>query len=205
MVKGITKEEFDKLQPRCGCLCNKLITWKEHYKYNGVPKFIKGHYLPFIQKGNPSFFKGKKHSIESRLKSSESHKRCCGQKNSFYGRKHTNITKQKMSEKAKQRTSEENPAWIDGRSFLPYCEKFNEPLKEAVRERDSRICQLCSSKEINRKNSVHHIHYDKENCYPDLITLCISCNSKVNKNRDFWEELFTFMLWIRGMLYWKPL
>ncbi len=191
----ITKEEFDKLQPRCNCLCNELLVWKEHYKYNGIPNFIKWHYLPFIQKGNPSFFKGKKHSVESHNKLSKSHEgQQCRIENPFYGKKHTNTTKLKMSEKAKQRTSEENPAWIDGRSFLPYCWKFNGALKEAVRNRDNYICQLCNKKEKDEKHSIHHIHYDKENCYPDLITLCRSCNSKVNKNRDFWEELFTFML-----------
>jgi hypothetical protein len=41
-----------------------------------------------------------------------------------------------------------------------------------------------------RRFPVHHIHYDKKNCDPDLITLCASCNSKVNFDRDYWENFF---------------
>lgn len=42
MVK-ITKEEFDKLQPRCNCSCNKEIPWSNNFKYRGIPQFINGH------------------------------------------------------------------------------------------------------------------------------------------------------------------
>lgn len=95
--------------------------------------------------------------------------------------------------------------YIDGRSYLPYCKKFNNEFKEAVRVRDSRICQLCGKTQEENKErlSAHHIHYDKTNCYPDCIALCRICNSVVNFNRDFYEELFTFKLWIRNLLYWN--
>ena len=37
----------------------------------------------------------------------------------------------------------------------------------------------------------NHINYDKQNCNPkNLITLCHSCNSKVNKNRKYWTNYF---------------
>lgn len=39
----ITKEEFNKLQPRCSCYDHELIPWKEHYRYTGIPKCLKGH------------------------------------------------------------------------------------------------------------------------------------------------------------------
>jgi hypothetical protein len=101
---------------------------------------------------------------------------------------------------------ENHPSWIDGRSFEPYCTKFNERLKERVRERDGRVCQLCglSEKENGKKLDVHHIHYDKENCYPDLIGLCSKCNLTVNKRsmRSSYEQTFMNKLNERELLFW---
>lgn len=128
--------------------------------------------------------KGIKHTDESKRKISEAGK----------GKKHTEETKRKMSGK-------NNPRWKGGISFLPYCDRFNDRLKEHIRERDGRICQRCSKneEENDKRLTVHHIHYDKENCYPDLIALCVSCNSTVNQNRDYWEQHFMEMLGSRGL------
>lgn len=117
------------------------------------------------------------------------------------GRQFTEGTKIKMS-KAKDGMffGDENPNWNGGSSFEPYCIKFNNKLRERIRERDNRICQLCGVGENGRRHSVHHVHYDKENCYPDLITLCTSCNSKVNGNRDYYEKLLMKNLEERGLL-----
>jgi len=91
--------------------------------------------------------------------------------------------------------------WKGGISYLPYCERFNEKLKESIRERDNRICQECGKTELEngKKLTCHHIHYKKEDCDPDLISLCISCNSKVNFNRNYWEEHFMVLLINRGL------
>ena len=101
---------------------------------------------------------------------------------------------------------ENHPSWIDGRSFIPYCNKFNERLKEMVRTRDNRTCQLCSltEKENGKKLDVHHIHYDKQNCYPDLIALCCKCNLIVNKRvlRGYYEQTFMNNLNDRVLLFW---
>lgn len=69
-------------------------------------------------------------------------------------------------------------------------------IKNKIRDRDNHVCQLCgrTEKENKKKLDVHHIHYDKENCEPDLITLCRFCNSKVNTNRDYYENLFIIKL-----------
>lgn len=95
---------------------------------------------------------------------------------------------------------ENSPLWKGGLSFDPYCPKFNESLKEIIRERDNRTCQLCNTKENGKKLCVHHIHYDKENCAPDLISLCTRCSTKVNFNRDYYETLFIGKLKSRGLL-----
>jgi len=103
----------------------------------------------------------------------------------------------------KTRTGNKNSNWNDGSSFKPYCPKFNERLKERIRERDNRTCQLCGEEENIKKLDCHHIHYDRENCYPDLISLCHICNSKVNGNRKYYEELFMNKLNENGLLLWS--
>ena len=102
----------------------------------------------------------------------------------------------------KYHTKENNTSWQGGISFKPYCYKFNNELKIQIRNRDNNICQLCgkTKEQNNQELTVHHIHYDKENCNPDLITVCHSCNTKVNYNRDYWEEYFMRQLAYRGLV-----
>jgi len=61
---------------------------------------------------------------------------------------------------------------------------------------------LCGKEQIKCKHSIHHVHYDKENCYPDLITLCCADHGKVNFNRKYYESLFMNQLNKRGLLFW---
>lgn len=92
---------------------------------------------------------------------------------------------------------ENNPNWHGGTSKLPYPFEFNENLVNYIRERDNNTCQLCGKlqEEEYRKLSVHHINHDKDDLFElNLITLCSSCNSKVNFNIDLWEDYFTFKL-----------
>ncbi len=100
------------------------------------------------------------------------------------------------------RTGKASGNWRGGTSFEPYCSRFNKQLKERIRERDGHICQLChrTRSENKKKLAVHHIHYDKENCHPDLITLCAECSTKVNFNREYFEGLFMKNLESRGIL-----
>ena len=88
------------------------------------------------------------------------------------------------------KNGEQHPLWNNGSSFEPYCQKFNARLKERIRDRDNRTCQLCGEKENGSKLAVHHIHYDKPNCEPDLISLCRKCHGKIIFNKDYYEELF---------------
>ncbi len=83
-----------------------------------------------------------------------------------------------------------------------YCPLFNNEIRDAVRNRDDFTCQYCGKKQFNRKLSVHHVHYDKKNCFPDLTTLCVSCNTKANSDRDYWESFFMNKLNERNLLLW---
>ena len=95
--------------------------------------------------------------------------------------------------------------WKGGISGGKYCYKFNNKFREAVRERDDYTCQLCGcgQKLNNDRLSVHHVHYDKENCHPDVVALCYSCHGKVNSNRDYWEKYFENQLIDRGLYCWS--
>lgn len=95
---------------------------------------------------------------------------------------------------------ENHPNWKGGISFLPYCEKFNENLKERVRNFFDRKCYLCGKTEDanNQKLCVHHVNYDKmiccNNVRPLFVSLCRKCYAKTNANRESWEEFFTVSL-----------
>ena len=154
---------------------------------------------------NNTYWLGRKHSEDSKKKQSIIK---MGKISPLKNIKKTEEQRKKNSESHKGlQMGENNPNWQGGISFLPYCEKFNDQIKEKIRERDNRTCQLCGKleKEEGRKLSVHHIHYDKENCYPDLISLCRSCNAKVNSNRIYHENLFMNKLNDRGLLYWTKI
>ena len=83
--------------------------------------------------------------------------------------------------------------WKGGKSFEPYPIVFTNRYKIAIKQRDNYTCGLCGIKEQDyfQKLSVHHIDYDKHNCNKkNLITLCRSCNAKVNTNREKWTQFF---------------
>ncbi len=136
-------------------------------------------------------------SEETRRKQSESLK----------GRPKSDEWKKKIGDANKGKehpwcVGELNCNWNNGSSFEPYCPKFNFRLKEDVRIRDSHACQLCGVIQNGSRHTCHHIHYDKPNCYPDLVCLCRSCNAKVNFNRDYYEKLFMNKLNNRQLLFW---
>lgn len=88
---------------------------------------------------------------------------------------------------------ENNGRWAGGGSFEPYPPEFNERLKEAIRDRDKRKCQICGKHERDNgaKLAVHHIDFDKKNCEPDnLISLCHSCHVKTIVDPDYWKVYF---------------
>lgn len=88
--------------------------------------------------------------------------------------------------------------WRGGKSFEPYPPTFNEAFKRRIRERDSYTCALCGA--LNSRD-VHHINYVKDDTAPEnCITLCTSCHSKTNSNRDYWQALCTGIMALRAWL-----
>lgn len=90
-----------------------------------------------------------------------------------------------------------NCNWNNGSSFKPYPIEWTQTLKRSIRERDGYVCRLCGKTQIEelekleKRLHIHHIDYDKKNCNPiNLITLCCSCNIKVNFNREYWINHF---------------
>jgi hypothetical protein len=146
---------------------------------------------------------GRKISEATRTKMSAAHS---GEKNGFHGKKHSEETKKVIGECMSKsmletgraagennpmcgRTGELNPAWKGGVSFFPYCYKFNDKRKAAVRRFFGDHCICCGkhSSENMRGNrieslSVHHIDHDREQgCSGkpfNLVPLCITCHSK---------------------------
>lgn len=85
-----------------------------------------------------------------------------------------------------------SPNWINGISFEPYPIEFNNNLKYHIKKRDNFICQNCI---MDKNLIIHHIDYNKQNCNEDnLITLCNSCNSIANFNRDYWFAFYRYIL-----------
>ena len=92
---------------------------------------------------------------------------------------------------SEQKKGNKNPNWQNGKSFEPYTTDWTKVLRRSIRERDNYICQKCGQ----YGNTVHHIDYIKKNCNPDnLITLCNSCNLKVNVNRNYWTNYFNNLM-----------
>ena len=116
---------------------------------------------------------------------SEEHKQAIG--NAHRGQKRNIETRQKISASM---MGEKHPQWKGGISTEPYCSEWKKDLKEMVKERDGFHCMNCGTDK--GRICVHHINYKKKDCSSNnLITLCNSCNSKANTNRDSWKDHFT--------------
>ena len=129
--------------------------------------------------------KGHKHSKKTKRKISKSLK---GHKYNL-GHKHSKETKKKISNSNKGKTKGEKcHFWKGGISFEPYSVNWTETLRKSIRQRDKYTCQICEKEPAVQ---VHHIDYDKKNSNPNnLVTLCKSCHSKTNTNREYWIKYF---------------
>jgi len=85
-----------------------------------------------------------------------------------------------------------NPNWKGGISCEPYCDVWlDKEFKENIKQRDGYKCMNPDCWKTTKNLCIHHINYDKKDCRPEnLVTVCVSCNSRANKNRDFWENKY---------------
>jgi 5-methylcytosine-specific restriction endonuclease McrA len=149
----------------------------------------------FKGENNPNYGNRYTHTEETKQKVGMS---LIGHKRNL-GKKHSEETKKKLS---KQRSGEGNPRYIDGRTKLKYPKEFNKELQLSIIERDGGACQHCGltnekHKELykNKKLTIHHLDYNKFNSRKDnLIALCIRCNVKANKDREYWNEYYWRMI-----------
>jgi len=85
--------------------------------------------------------------------------------------------------------------WKGGRSFEPYCPKFNEKFKERIRAFFGYQCIECGTPQNGIRLHIHHVNFNKKACcdssIPLFVPLCTSCHGKTNGNRDFWGKHFT--------------
>jgi len=207
------RTKYSNKKPLCACGCGKETKWCPTRKQQN--KFVYGHHSI-----------GKKHSVETKLKisqsqigkkmpieaiekmrqskigiklSDETKKKMrvvnAGKNNPFYGKKHSEKTKQKLSKfRMGKFVAENNPNWKGGISCEPYCDVWlDEEYKQSIRDRDNNTCQNpdcwhnCDDKPLH----IHHIDYIKKNCVPrNLITLCNSCNTRANFNREEWTMFY---------------
>ena len=184
------RTKFKNKIPLCGCGCGNPVGWHRIYKRWNT--FIHGHQnigrkfsdrwkrkLSFAFSGESNHNYGKKRSEETKRKISKAHT----------GKKHSDETILKIS-------GENSTHWKGGASCEPYCANWTQEYKAYIRERDNNECQNpdCWHKCDDTPLHIHHIDYIKKNCaLRNLITLCISCNGRANKNRKehtkFYQEM----------------
>jgi hypothetical protein len=158
-----------------------------------------------FKNNNPSSNPDVAKKISESLKEHRKLNPLTGEKNPFYGKKHSDEYKvgqsnqkkgkrpynQEQFERQNQNTlkGNEHPNWNGGTSNEPYPFEFNKILKENIKTRDGFKCGICDKE--TQKLAIHHINYDKDNIgFDNLISLCYSCHSKTNYNRECWIEFF---------------
>lgn len=136
-------------------------------------------------KGHPGYVP----SEEIREKISNSLK---GRPSPNKGRKASPETLIKLS---KATRGENNPRWLGGVSFEPYCKNFNREFKDKVREKFGRRCFVCgiTEEKLGKGMCCHHTDYNKmQGCGQrpwSIVPLCMKCHGKANSNRWYWFSL----------------
>lgn len=94
-------------------------------------------------------------------------------------------------------THDGNPNWRGGISRLPYPYEFRH-VRLIVLKRDDFQCQGPSCEGGDKRLTAHHINYIKADCREqNLITLCSTCNSKANFDRDWWQGFYQHLMRLR--------
>ena len=200
------KNNKQKLKYICPNNHKRVTTWSD---WQQGKRCLMCYRLNCAGKNSPNY--GRKFSVEHKIKLSRVR----------YGKKLSKETKDKISKIHKGRilskehkrkiaetqTGKNNsmygkcgslsPTWKGGISCEPYCFKWSsKEFKDFIKERDGNKCLNPDCFGNVHKLCVHHIDYNKKHCEPDnLITLCRSCNSRANKDREWHES------WYKGLIY----
>jgi len=164
----------------CGCGCGKITKLSCcGLKWNN---FIHGHNQNGFSHSNKTINKMKKAQkgriVDDKTKAKISKTlmgRFIGDKNPMYGR-----------------CGPESHCWKGGKSFEPYCHIWiDKEYKQDLKDRDNNQCQNPDCWNNTKRLCLHHINYTKKDCHPkNLITICISCNTRANKNRNNWQDFY---------------
>lgn len=129
-----------------------------------------------------------------------------GKNHPGYGKKLSPEWRANISKNHADVSGENNPNWKGGIAFAPYCSKFNNVFKEAIRNRFGRLCFMCfmTEEKNGRKLCVHHVSYDKDcmcngkEC--EFVPVCNKCHSRTNHNDEVWERLIINVLQYEGWI-----
>jgi Zn finger protein HypA/HybF involved in hydrogenase expression len=95
-----------------------------------------------------------------------------------------NIHIRTRSENQSLKVGKKHPLW-KGNILREYF-RFNDNLKEKIRNRDNRECQMCFNKVKNL--DVHHIDFNRKNIsLKNLVTLCEQCHYELHRIRNDWK------------------
>ena len=176
-------------------ICNKKFKTFTSYLKQGAGKtcsmkcgnLLRSNTIKKMLKENPKYIENRK----------AFHDRTLGvKKNPLQGQR-ISITRNRLSKEGKLPSMKgtRNPAWLGGKSFEEYPREWTSILRGEIRERDNYTCKICEFTEeehivvYGEVLLVHHIDYVKKNCTKDnLLTVCRSCNARVNFNREYWTQ-----------------
>jgi hypothetical protein len=96
-----------------------------------------------------------------------------------------------------RQTGPGNPVWNGGTSYEPYCPIWSDKeYKKDIRLRDGNKCLNPTCNKKDSRLHIHHIDYNKKSCSPiNVITLCGSCNTIANTDRE-WH-----IAWYQALMY----
>lgn len=181
----------------------ECVPWNKGKDLKDYPQmgFKKGH-KSFSEKGR--FTKGHipKHSKINKKELIElySCKKSIKEISGYFGCRETTVYQYLQNHNIKLReypNGEKHHCWKGGKSFEPYDKRFNNIFKRRIRKRDNQVCMLCSihREKLNKSLTVHHVNYDKKLSIPqNCLSLCNSCHTKTNFNREHWIKFFQSLL-----------
>ena len=168
-------------------LCGAII--KIFFKLNKLPYIIEK--IKKSSTGRTCHWKGKKRPEHS--------KKISGINHHYYGKKNPTLSKFLTGRKRLDILGDKHPNWKGGTSYEPYCEQWlDKEYKESIKERDGYICLNPECNKTRNTLCVHHINYIKKDCSPfNLITVCGSCNTKANKDREWHKSWYQTIIYNR--------